>query len=39
MTREQELDFLKNQTQAMREQLGQIESRIQQLGSKEESKL
>lgn len=39
MTREQELDFLKNQAQAMREQLEQIESRIQQLGSKEESKL
>jgi hypothetical protein len=34
MTREQELDSLKNQAQAMREQLGQIEARIQQLGSK-----
>jgi hypothetical protein len=34
MTREQELDFLKNQAQAMRGQLEQIESRIQQLGSK-----
>lgn len=33
MTREQELDFLKRQAQAMREQLGQIEARIQQLGS------
>ena len=33
MTREQELDFLKNQAQAMRGQLEEIESRIQQLGS------
>jgi len=33
MTREQELDFLKNQAQAMRGQLEQIESRIQQLGN------
>ena len=33
MTREQELDFLKNQSQAMKGQLEQIESRIQQLGS------
>ena len=33
MTREQELDFLKNQAQAMRRQLEQIEARIQQLGS------
>ena len=33
MTREQELDFLKNQAQAMRGQLEQIQSRIQQLGS------
>ena len=33
MTREQELDFLKNQAQGMRSQLEQIESRIQQLGS------
>jgi hypothetical protein len=33
MTREQELDFLKNQAQAMRGQLEQIETRIQQLGS------
>jgi len=33
MTREQELDFLKNQAQAMRGQLEQIEGRIQQLGS------
>jgi len=39
MTREQELDFLKSEAQAMREQLEQIESRIQQLGSKGESKL
>jgi len=36
MTREQELDFLKNQTQAMRGQLEQIEARIQELGSKSE---
>jgi len=34
MTREQELDFLKNQAQAMRGQLEQIEARIQQLGNK-----
>jgi len=33
MTREQELDLLKNQAQAMRGQLEQIEGRIQQLGS------
>ena len=33
MTREQELDFLKNQAQGMRSQLEQIEARIQQLGS------
>jgi len=33
MTREQELDFLKNQAQTMRGQLEQIESRIQQMGS------
>ena len=33
ITREQELDLLKNQAQAMRMQLEQIESRIQQLGS------
>jgi hypothetical protein len=33
MTREQEIDFLKNQAQAMRGHLEQIESRIQQLGS------
>jgi len=33
MTREQELDFLKNQAQALRGQLEQIEARIQQLGS------
>ena len=31
MTREQELDFLKNQAHAMRGQLEQIEARIQQL--------
>jgi len=34
MTHEQELDFLRNQAQGMRGQLEQIETRIQQLGSK-----
>ena len=34
MSREQELDFLQKQAQAMKEQLQQIEARIQQLGSK-----
>jgi hypothetical protein len=34
LTKEQELDFLNNQAQAMREQLQQIETRIQQLSSK-----
>ena len=34
MTREQELDFLKNQAQAMRGQLEQIESRISELETK-----
>jgi len=33
-TREQELDLLKNQAQAMRGQMEQIEARIQQLGSR-----
>ena len=33
MTREQELDFLKNQAQALREHLEQMEARIQELGS------
>jgi len=33
MNREQDLDSLKNQAQAMRSQLEQLESRIQQLGS------
>ena len=33
MTREQELDFLKTQAQAMKQQLEQIEARVQQLGS------
>ena len=33
MTREQELDMLKNQAQVMKGQLEQIESRVQQLGS------
>ena len=36
MTREQELDFLKNQAQAMRGHLEQIETRIQKLGSNKE---
>jgi len=36
VTREQELDFLKNQAQAMRGHLEQIEARIQELGSKKE---
>jgi hypothetical protein len=34
MTRKQERDFLKNQAQAMRRQLEQIEVRIQQLENK-----
>ncbi|GAF68388.1 unnamed protein product [marine sediment metagenome] len=34
MTREQELDFLKNQAQAMRGQLEQIEARMHDLGTK-----
>ena len=33
MSRSEELDFLKNRTQAMKEQLEQIEARVQQLGS------
>ena len=36
MTREQELDFLKNQAQAMKGHLEQIEARIQELGSNKE---
>ena len=36
MTRGQKLDVLKNQAQAMRGQLEQIEARIQQLGSESE---
>jgi len=36
VTPEQELDFLKNQAQAMRGQLEQIDTRIQELGSKSE---
>jgi len=36
MTREQELDFLKNQAQAMRGQLEQIEVRIRELASEKE---
>ena len=34
MTREQELDFLKNQAQAMRGQLEQIEARVRDLETK-----
>ena len=36
MTHEQELDFLKNQAQAMRGHLEQIETRIKKLGSNKE---
>ena len=36
MTRDQELDFLKNQAQAMRGHLEQIEARVQELGSNKE---
>ena len=36
MTREQELDFLKSQAEMMREQLGEIEARLQELGRKKE---
>jgi len=36
MTGEQEFDFLKNQAQAMRGQLEQIEARLQELESKSE---
>jgi archaellum component FlaC len=35
MTLEQELDFLKNQAQAIREQLEQIETRMRDLEAKE----
>jgi len=35
MTPEQELDYLKNQAQAMRGQLDQIEARMRELGAKE----
>jgi len=35
MTRDQELDFLKNQAQAMRGQLEQIEARVRDLVTKE----
>ena len=33
MSKEQELDFLRNQAEAIKEQLEQIEARIKQLGS------
>jgi hypothetical protein len=36
MTREQELDFLRNEAEAMSEQLEQIEARIQNLTSGDE---
>ena len=36
MTREQELDFLKNEAEAVREQLEQIEARIRDLAPEEE---
>jgi len=35
MTREQELDFLKNQADMIKNQLEQIEARMQELGTKE----
>ena len=37
MTREQELDFLKNQSEAIRGQLEQIEARMHELETKAES--
>ena len=37
MTREHELDFLKNQAQAMRGHLEQIEAKIRKLGSNKEN--
>jgi len=36
MTREQELDFLKTETQALRGHLKEIEARIQELSAKKE---
>ena len=36
MTKEQELDFLKSQAEAIKGQLEQIETRIQELGSEKE---
>ena len=36
MTKEQELDFLRDEAKAMKEQLEQIEARIQELGSEKE---
>jgi len=35
MTKEQELDFLRSQAEAIKGQLEQIETRIQELGSEE----
>ena len=36
VTKEQELDFLKNQAEAIKRQLEQIKARIQELGSEKE---
>ena len=36
MTKEQEFDFLRDEAKAMKEQLEQIEARIQELGSEKE---
>jgi hypothetical protein len=33
MTREQELDFLRNQAEAVKEELDQIDARIKELGT------
>jgi hypothetical protein len=33
MTREQELDFLRNQAEAVKEELDQIDTRIKELGT------
>ena len=35
MTSEQEIEFLRNQTQVLKEQMGQIDARIQELGKEE----
>jgi len=36
VTKEQQLGFLKSQAEMMREQLGEIEARLQELGRKKE---